>query len=114
MYYPLGGIIVRWVFFVIVLLFLAGCKTPIAVDPKVEVDYFGVLDVSSEPPGATVWIDHNPWHGVTPTQIVGLPARQYELSLVREGFQDWSQQIVIEGNKTTVVKADLIPVSSTP
>jgi len=56
--------------------------------PPPVVKNRGTIDVSSDPPGATIWIDGEMRAAVTPAQVGQLPTgRSFEVRLSKDGFE---------------------------
>jgi hypothetical protein len=69
----------------------------------------GELRVTSNPTGATIWVD-----GVSKgktNKTIELPADEYKLKLTLDRYQDWDKGITIRANERTTVNATLNPGS---
>ncbi len=62
----------------------------------------GILTLSSEPPGAAVWIDGARREERTPTVITGLPLGTYEVKLTTEGFVPFVQTVELTASAAGV------------
>lgn len=60
----------------------------------------GSIAVTSDPPGAHVYLDGES-KGETPVFIYGVLIGQHNLKLVKEGYEDWEKQIVVEELKVS-------------
>ncbi len=69
----------------------------------------GSLLVSSDPPGATIYLDNVQWRDVTPAIIPKLIAgKNYKVGLFHEGYQFFSQNIAIEGGSNSKITKQLL------
>jgi len=68
-----------------------------------------ILDITSDPPGATVWIDGKDTGLKTPTQVKGLSG-VHELVLKMNGYEPYTISVNISG--MTPIKGVLIPSSN--
>ncbi len=73
------------------------------------VQFVGDLEVSSEPSGATVYIDTTPV-GETPLSIERIRAGSRVLWVVRDGYARWTRGVLVPANKLTRVSATLEPI----
>jgi hypothetical protein len=78
-------------------------------------DPTGNIVVSSDPPGASVYLDNN-FQGRTqadnPLDLTGIPPGSYPLELQLTNYRDFVTTIEVLAGKTTVVHAELIPATS--
>ncbi len=74
----------------------------------------GVISISSEPPGAAIWLDGERRPERTPTRIEGLPVgTSYELKLTKEGHRPHVVRIhPTEANPHVSVRAELEPLAA--
>ncbi len=70
----------------------------------------GILVVTSTPNGATVKLDDKVT-GATNTTISALKPGDYSLTITKEGYFDWTNQVKIEQEKVLTVKALMVPVN---
>lgn len=68
----------------------------------------GILSVSSQPPGADVYLD-NVYKGITPLLLTDLSTKTYILLIVKDGFSDWTKTVSVTGGDEQHVGASLIP-----
>jgi serine/threonine protein kinase len=79
------------------------------LDEKVTLEPLAVgLFISSNPPGADVFINGAKQSGQTPVTLPLAPG-QYNLVLRLEGFQAYSQQVSVKDNVQTRLQVDLKP-----
>jgi hypothetical protein len=93
----------------------AGQVTPVAATLVQEVNPdTGDLQVSSTPPGASVYINGD-YQGSTPSKglldISDLVPGSYTLVLKRSGYQDYTASVTIEAGKTVQIIAPLQPAA---
>ena len=69
----------------------------------------GTIRVNSVPQGAEVYWD-GAYYWQTPVTIYGQTAGPHTLVLKKEGYQDWSQQVIVVGGQITPVTATLQPI----
>jgi len=89
----------------------------------------GTLDVSSDPPGAAIWIDGDMRPEVTPATISQLPTSSghaLEIRLSKDGFESFKQSVTLTDDAPTstlnatlkkgsvVVDVTVLPSSATP
>jgi len=67
----------------------------------------GILDVSSSPSGAAVYVDGN-YQGVTPTTVGNHYPGQQSVKLVKAGYQDWTGTVSIASGATTYLSPTLV------
>lgn len=67
----------------------------------------GSLRVISEPPGATVLLDGEP-AGAAPVTRNNMPAGQHRVEVQLEGYQDFSQAVIINEKEAAKVEAKLV------
>lgn len=97
---------------VIALILIAGClspapeDTPPATPPATPTT--GSVEVSSDPPGAEVYLD-NVYRGTTPVTVTGEPG-PHTLVLRLRDYQPWTKSIVIESGARGYVDTVLVPV----
>jgi serine/threonine-protein kinase len=82
--------------------------------PPVPVNR-GSLSITSDPPGATIWVDGEMRSEVTPAQIGQLPTgRTFDLRLSKEGYEPLKQQVSLtEGEPSAKWDAQLLHGSVT-
>ncbi len=68
----------------------------------------GLVYVSTNPPGATVYIDGRPAHQKTPTAIRDLTPGQHFIRIELSGYNDWERHVPIVGKKATVLANTLL------
>jgi len=65
----------------------------------------GELRVTSQPTGATIWVD-----GVSKgktNKTIEIPAGEHEVKLTLDRYQDWEEDVTVTANKRTTVDATL-------
>ncbi len=67
----------------------------------------GILDISSSPSGAAVYVDGN-YHGVTSTAVGNLYPGQHSVKLTKAGYQDWTGTASIASGATTYLSPTLV------
>jgi len=67
----------------------------------------GILDVSSSPSGAAVYVDGN-YRGVTSTTVGNLYPGQHSVKLTKAGYQDWTGTASIASGATTYLSPTLV------
>jgi hypothetical protein len=62
----------------------------------------GKLKVTSNPPGADIYLDEK-YMGITPAELVDVPAGTYTLVLKMEGFDEWTDTVTVKAGKTVSI-----------
>ena len=73
-----------------------------------KIEGTGILNISSTPSGAEVFIDGE-LRGTTEADITNLQPGKYKITLVKEGFTTWEKQITIEKEILVPIEAYLFP-----
>ena len=84
--------------FPVILSFFCGCAT-----------VPGTLNVTSTPPGATIWLDHQ-YRGTTPLVLADVPPGNHTLEISLDGFEDWITSGTLACGDYVEIKATLVPV----
>ncbi len=63
----------------------------------------GTLSVTSDPTGAEIYLNEKQM-GVTPAELAGLPAGKYAIRLKKDGYEEWTDAIVVKAGTTILVK----------
>ena len=71
----------------------------------------GKLSLASNPTGASVFLNGVDI-GTTPILELELEVGEYGLEVSAEGYENWTLDIIIEANRTTEARADLIEIES--
>jgi len=71
----------------------------------------GSLRIISEPTGAWIFLDGDSTGLVTDTTIHGIPEGQHTVKLVKEGYQERVELVVIRPGRTEVIYLRLTPLS---
>jgi len=85
------------------------------------VKQFGSIEVTSDPPGAQVFLDGAEHKEPTPTVIKEVAAEEkHEIKVVKRGFEPWVETVELEDDKSVSIEASLerllttIVIESTP
>jgi hypothetical protein len=73
----------------------------------------GILDVSSIPLGAGIFIDDQDQSKVTRSVIQNIPAGSHSLKLTLSGYQDYTTTFIISAGGTIILNPTLTPVTPT-
>ncbi|MBS3788420.1 DUF4384 domain-containing protein [Candidatus Bipolaricaulota bacterium] len=73
----------------------------------------GHIHVDSIPSGASIWLN-DAYRGKTPMTIYDLKPGQYEITLNKDGFQNWTTMVQVKSGITKNVSKQLIPVPKNP
>jgi hypothetical protein len=71
----------------------------------------GQIDIVSDPSGAEIWINGTDQSRVTPNSFIGPPQTLY-LTLKKDGYDAWTQQIAVVSGQTTPISATLTPTAA--
>lgn len=66
---------------------------PVAPQPVKPAVTSGKISITSDPPGATVFVGEEQKDGVTPMEIPDLPLGTYTVKLQLKGYQDYQQDV---------------------
>lgn len=72
----------------------------------------GVLSVTSDPPGAEVYVDGRKLFGRTPMAVSGLPAGDHVLGIALDGYDNWSDGVQLVSNQTTRISVRMQPAGN--
>ncbi|GAB4199945.1 MAG: hypothetical protein OHK0013_10540 [Sandaracinaceae bacterium] len=72
------------------------------------------LLVDSAPTGASVWLGERGNVGTTPLELALLDAREWNVRLTREGYEDWENAIELSPGERRRVFGELIPIEARP
>lgn len=78
-------------------------------EPKIA--HTGILNASSSPRGALVYVDGHPTTATNNT--VNLTPGKYTIRMTKEGYQDWQKDVVIKEDVVTNADALLLPAAPT-
>ena len=88
----------------------AGEELTLKLEPLVRI--YGILDVSSEPAGATIYVDEEVF-GTTPNLIQKMGVGEHKIRLALEGYKDEEKTVMIQEGKicalNMVLKKGLSP-----
>jgi hypothetical protein len=62
----------------------------------------GKLKITSNPPGADIYLDEK-YMGITPAELVDVPAGTYTLVLKMEEFDEWTDTVTVKAGKTVSI-----------
>ena len=71
-------------------------------------EFSGTLTVTTEPAGATVYVGGQP-RGETPVEIVGLPAGEHRITIVKDGYIDNSRVLRLAPERNESLNVALTP-----
>jgi eukaryotic-like serine/threonine-protein kinase len=80
-----------------------------ALQPQISKDQLAALEISSEPPGAQIYVD-NAFKGRTPLNVE-LPLGKYEVRLNLPDYLEWEAQINLDTPGQTPLKIPLRPLN---
>jgi hypothetical protein len=102
-------------FYIFVLLYLVICPLiilrmlGIVLDPKsFHWVKTGIIYASSNPPGATIYLDGKKSPEVTPAVIRDLWPKQYHLRMELDGYKSWENDVPVVDKKATSVENILL------
>ena len=72
----------------------------------------GVLSVTSDPPGAQVYVDGRKLFGRTPMAVSGLPAGNHVVGIVLDGYDHWSDKVQLFSDQTARVSVRMQPAGN--
>ena len=64
----------------------------------------GGISATSDPSGADILIDNKPV-GITPAEVLDISEGKHQITIRKDGFQDWQEGIVVKTGKTVAVKS---------
>jgi len=71
----------------------------------------GFIYISSDPSGAAIYLDES-YEGETPKKISGISSGEHKIRIVKSGYRDWFDNIMVKSHETKEVSAVLISVST--
>ncbi len=71
----------------------------------------GGITVSSEPPGAEVWVDGTP-AGTTPLELPNITGGDHAVEIRKEGYEPILQNVTVTGGENATVERILVPGST--
>lgn len=83
---------------VIIILGFLGCEKEVDVTPPDEPPPSGVLVLDSEPEGASIYLDGKERRRITPDSLTWLDEGEYQVTLKKKYFNDYTFQIIIPNN----------------
>jgi hypothetical protein len=89
----------------------AGASQPAGSMNQTVEQYIGALMVDSEPMGSVVFVDRQQI-GETPLQLTRLRAGSHVVRIERDGYDRWTQAVLVVADKETRVSAKLQAVRS--
>jgi hypothetical protein len=84
-------------------------RAVVGVDAELEALAAGSLGVASVPTGAAIFVDGQSAALVTPAEVPRLPVGTHTVQLRRDGYEPWSQAVVILQDRSLAVQAVLTP-----
>jgi len=103
------------VFYIFFLIYVILCPLIVArmlgfvINPMTHhIVKTGLVYVSTNPPGATVYIDGRLAHQTTPTVLRDLTPGKHFIRITLSGYNDWERSIPIVGKKATVLANTLL------
>ncbi len=73
---------------------------------------YGILDLNTIPPGATITIDGKN-NGLSPQMFPDFPVGTYEVRFNKEGYEPFTQTIVVTETKAAVISHNLVKIGQT-
>jgi hypothetical protein len=70
----------------------------------------GSVGVTSAPPGAAISVDGEPTGAVTPATVAALPVGTHTVQVRLEGYESWSQAVVVRQDEHLSFHAPLVPL----
>jgi hypothetical protein len=64
----------------------------------------GGISATSDPSSADILIDSKPV-GITPAEVMGISEGKHQITIRKDGFQDWQEGIIVKTGKTVAVKS---------
>lgn len=110
----------RWVrkilFYLFAAAYLIGCPWTIAYalgylyEPGTEhgLVQTGLIALSSEPPGATVYLNNKRYTGKTPAILRGLLPGGYQVRVALRDHRSWSRTVTVEGTRAAAYEHILL------
>ena len=86
---------------VFAVLLLCGATLGLAVGLLVLPPSHGDVEVTSNPPGASVFLDQK-FQGVTPKTVKRLPRGTHHLRLARAGYHDDAREVIVEKRRAAI------------
>jgi hypothetical protein len=83
----------------------AGDSSVRGESPNFTIARLGELRVTSNPTGATIWVDGKD-KGKT-NKTIEIPAGDHEVKLTLDRYQDWEDDVTVKANQRTTVEATL-------
>jgi serine/threonine-protein kinase len=87
--------------------------TPPATPPEPPVTTATLL-VDSAPTGATVWLGERGNVGTTPLELALLEAREWNVRLTRDGYEDWEDSVELTPGERRRVFGEMIAIEARP
>jgi len=111
------NIVGKMIFCVFLLIFVIGCSKiqenkPANEQPEQVIDT-GAISVESYPVGAQVYIG-NELKGETPLMLYNFPVGRYEITVKKNGYEDFKKSISLEVGKNEEIKAALSEINTAP
>ena len=97
--------------FLILTLFVISCSNidnSTTDDTILESTATGILEVESYPRDAQIFVDGE-LKASSPTTLYNIPAISHEVTIRKEGFEDFETTVIIQAGRIEEIKATLIP-----
>ena len=75
--------------------------------PETEIQETGYISITSEPPGAEIYLDGK-YQGTTPMTLSDVISGDHKIKLKKSGYEDWSYSVSVKADETEYVSAELI------
>ena len=96
----------------LISLFIAACTQQAENNSQTEEEEFvdtGILAVESSPSGADVYVNDK-IEGQTPLTLYNLPVGNYNIKIVKEGYNDFMKDAVVKVGLAEEIDARLNPI----
>ena len=96
----------------LISLFIAACTQQAENNSQTEEEEFvdtGILAVESSPSGADVYVNDK-IEGQTPLTLYNMPVGNYNIKIVKEGYNDFMKDAVVKVGLTEEIDARLNPI----
>lgn len=81
------------------------------IKPSLEEIAGGGISISSTPPGATVFIDNKLERATTPLEVTNLEPGRHLVKLVKQGYKNWEDEVIVENEVVSNLEVRLSPLS---
>lgn len=80
---------------------------------EVTTDQLGIIDISSSPSSAAVYVDGT-YYGTSPCTVEDLTEGSHKVLIEKTGYSDWGKFVKVTSGGTTTVDADLEAITTAP